>query len=421
MVEVAMPKLGLTMQEGKVVTWYKKEGERVERGEPLLAVETEKITNDIESPASGILKEIVAPVDTVVPVTETVGLIEEGVGGERKEEDTIQVSKQTIEEAKDESKPSREGTKAAGAQIAKERVSPLALKLAEDHNIDLSGIEGTGLGGMITKNDVLKAVESKAQAPSVQVPSEQAPSEQVLSEQSLFEMGVSETVEMSLTRRKTAERLSQMHKETPHVTITTPIDMTNSVSLRDKLKDTVEKKTGKKLTFTHLFARAVSMALKEFGDINSRLADDKIIKLREINLGIAVDVEEGLLVPVVKGAGEMNLEELAEKISELMDRAKNRELALDDITGGTFTISNLGILDIDVFTPLINPPECAILGIGKMFKRAWVVDDRIEPRQIATFSLTFDHRIIDGAYAARFLQKVKEILERPEHISGEEL
>jgi pyruvate dehydrogenase E2 component (dihydrolipoamide acetyltransferase) len=402
MIEVTMPKLGLTMQEGKVVGWYKKEGERVEKGEFLLAIETEKITNDVESPAAGILKKILAPVDTVVAVTEKVALIEGAVEGGFAEgpKDTVG---QREEERGGREVPEK-GTQREGKQVVKEssakgRVSPLALRAAEKHNIDLSEIKGTGLGGMITKDDVLKAAGSEAQV---------AP-----------EMGVSETVEMSLPRRKTAERLARMHRETPHVTITTPIDLANAVELRNRLRGGIEEETGKKLTFTHLFAKAVTVALKEFGEINSQLVEGKIVKIKDINLGIAVDVEEGLLVPVVKNAGEMDFTELVERISELMEKARNSKLSLDDITGGTFTISNLGILDVDVFTPLINPPEAAILGIGKMLKRAWVVNDQIEIRPIATFSLTFDHRIVDGAFAARFLQKIKEILENPKDIYHE--
>ncbi|UCB44729.1 MAG: 2-oxo acid dehydrogenase subunit E2 [Spirochaetota bacterium] len=389
MFEVTMPKLGLTMKEGKVVTWYKKEGERVEKDEPLLAVETEKITNDVGSPVAGIVKKIIAQEDTVVPVTETVALIEEAGVVESADEP---------EDRGDERKPLGKMKQVVETPSVKNRVSPLALKIAKDHNIDLSEIKGTGLGGMITKNDVLKLVGS-----TVQVPSEQVPSE----------IEVTETVEMSLPRRKTAQRLAQMHRETPHVTLTTFIDFTDIVKIRNRLKEMIEKKIGKKLTFTHLIAKAVSMALKEFQDINSRLDENKISRIKDINLGIAVDVEEGLVVPVVKNAGEMSLNELVTRVSELMDKARNKNLALDDITGGTFTISNLGTFGVDAFTPLINPPECAILGIGKILKRAWVVNEQIEIRPIATFSLTFDHRIVDGAQAARFLQRIKEILENP--------
>ena len=381
------------MQEGKIVKWHKKEGDRVEKDEPLFEIETEKITKDIESPVSGILKKIVAPVDEIVPVTVTVALIEEA-GEVAPKEEPAEVP---LEKGKDSEK-----MKVVEKPLFKDRVSPLARKIAEDNNIDLSEIKGTGLGGMVTKNDVLKVVELKKQIslePSVP--------------------GIAETMEMSLTRRKTAERLAQMHRETPHVTITTPIDLTYSVDLRNRLQEKIDKETGNKLTYTHIFAKAVSLALKEFQDINSRLVENKILRIKDINLGIAVDVEDGLVVPMIKNAGEMSLKELVIKISELMEKARNKGLSFDDITGGTFTISNIGIFDVDVFTPLINPPECAILRIGKMFKRAWVVSDQIEIRPIVTFSLTFDHRIIDGALAARFLQKIKEILENPKDITAE--
>ena len=174
-------------------------------------------------------------------------------------------------------------------------------------------------------------------------------------------MEILETIELSLPRRKTAQRLSQMHRDAPHVTITTPVDLSKTVDLRNRLKTRIDKQTGKKLTYTHIFARAVTLALKEFPDINSRLVGGDIFKIKDINLGIAVDVDEGLIVPVVKNAGEMDLTDLLLKMYELVDKAVNKKLALDDITGGTFTISNLGMFDVDVFTPLINPPECSIL------------------------------------------------------------
>ncbi len=384
-----MPRLGLTMEEGKIIKWFKSEGERVEVDEPLFEIETEKITSEIKSPLSGILTKIIAPVGSTIPVTVTVAIIGEP---EKEEiETTLEEEKKETEEVKMIKAHQLETRTNAN------RVSPLALKIAQKHDIDLSEIKGTGLGGTIIKGDVLKRIEERKQAPTLAAGLE-----------------ILEGIEMSLPRRKTAERLSQMHRETPHVTITTPIDLTKLIKLRNTLKGDIEKKTGRKLTYTHIFAKVVSIVLKEYPELNSRLVDNNILKIKEINLGIAIETDEGLIVPVVKNAGEMNLTELVVKISELVDKARNKKLALDDITRGTFTISNIGMFDVDVFTPLINPPECAILGIGKMFKRAWVVNDHMEVRSIATFSLTFDHRIIDGAIAARFLQKIKENLQNAE-------
>jgi pyruvate dehydrogenase E2 component (dihydrolipoamide acetyltransferase) len=404
MVEVTMPKLGLTMQEGKIVAWYKDEGDRVAKGEPLFAIETEKITNDAESPVSGTLSRIVVPVDSTVPVTTVVAMIAES--GE--EEPPAAPSTAAEEKPAPAGQKNIERTAApASTPSAAARISPLAKKIAEEHGIDLSLISGTGLGGTITKNDVLKAVESMKPAPAEE-PDTGKIAETVVT---------GEAVEMSLARRKTAERLSEMHRDTPHVTITMNIDLSETVSLRNRLRDEIESKTGKKLTYTHIFARAVTLSLKEFPHLNSRLGDGVIIMQGDINLGIAVDVEDGLIVPVVRNAGDMGLTDLTARITDLMERARDKKLSLDEITGGTFTISNLGIYDVDAFTPLINPPECAILGIGRMFKRPWVVDDQIEIRPIVTFSLTFDHRLTDGAGAARFLQHLKDTLENPSNIA----
>ena len=392
MAKVEMPKLGLTMEEGKIIKWYKNEGDRVKKNEPLFEVETEKITSDVESPLSGVLIKIMVPAGSTVAVSEVIAQIREIEGVELDEgpveEQINKVPERDIERKKE--KVIERSQSSAG-------VSPLARKIAESHNIDLSGIKGTGLGGMISKEDVMKIVGSEKKIPP-----------------EMAGMEILETIELSLPRRKTAQRLSQMHRDAPHVTITTPVDLSKTVDLRNRLKTRIDKQTGKKLTYTHIFARAVTLALKEFPDINSRLVGGDIFKIKDINLGIAVDVDEGLIVPVVKNAGEMDLTDLLLKMYELVDKAVNKKLALDDITGGTFTISNLGMFDVDVFTPLINPPECSILGIGKMFKRAWVVDDKVEVRPVATFSLTFDHRIVDGAGAARFLQRIKEILENPD-------
>jgi pyruvate dehydrogenase E2 component (dihydrolipoamide acetyltransferase) len=411
MVDVTMPKLGLTMQEGKIVCWYKNEGDRVVKGEPLFAIETEKITNDAESPASGILSKIVVPVDSTVPVTTVVATIAESGEGEAQE-------RVFVEEAA-EGAPSGAGEKVHSGRAQKVnktgsptqrptvKVSPLAKKIADEHGVNLSLITGTGLGGTITKGDVLKAAESKTSATAAE-PESSAPGEV---------REVQKTVEMSLARRKAAERLSNMHRDTPHVTLTMSVEMSGAVDLRNRLRDKIEKDTGRKLTYTHIFARAAILSLQAFPELNSRLADKDVLVLSDINLGIAVDTENGLIVPVVRKAGDMGLTDLAVKISELMDLARDNKLSLDEITGGTFTISNLGMYDVDAFTPLINPPECAILGIGKMCKRAWVVDDQLEIRPVATFSLTFDHRITDGAGAAKFLKKIKDILENPETIA----
>ncbi|HEB31862.1 MAG TPA: 2-oxo acid dehydrogenase subunit E2 [Spirochaetes bacterium] len=391
MVNVEMPKLGLTMEEGKIIKWHKSEGDSVIKNEPLFEVETEKITSDVESPVSGVLTRIIVPAGSTVPVSELVAHI-----GETVEEEEVQIEEQMSAGQGMEKDRKKEMGIEAPQNRARTGVSPLALKIAESHNIDLSKIKGTGLGGMISKEDVLKIVGRDKKFPV-----------------EIAGVEILESIEMSLPRRKTAQRLSRMHLEAPHVTITSPVDCTKTAELRNRLKQEILKKTGKKLTYTHIFARAVTLALKEFPVINSRLLENKIFKIKDINLGIAVDIDEGLVVPVVKNAEKLKLTDLVVKMYELADKAASKKLTLDDITGGTFTISNLGTLDVDVFTPIINPPECAILGIGKMFKRAWVVSDKIEVRTVATFSLTFDHRIVDGAGAARFLKRIKEILENP--------
>ncbi len=390
--EVIMPKLGQTMEEGVIERWVKKEGERVEKGDILLEITTDKATLEVESYGAGILRKILSPEGETVPVARIIALIaEEG-------------------EALPEIKPqpelgSREKKEVAGEEKGEEpilpprqeeigsriKASPLARKLARDKGIDLSGVTGTGPGGRITKEDVLKTVESltfKGEGEEKNI------------------------VPLSPMRKAIAEVMSESKRTVPHYYLTVEVDMTEVVKWRNKSLPEVEKKTGLRLSFNHLLILSVARALKMFPPLTSRWDDKGIAVSEEINLGIAVSLEEGLIVPVLRGVDKKGLEEIVSEMGSLMSGAREKKLKAEEYSGATFTISNLGMFGIESFLPIINRSQSAILGIGAILKKPAVIEDRLEVRHLMKLTLSVDHRVVDGAVAARFLQKLKEILEK---------
>jgi pyruvate dehydrogenase E2 component (dihydrolipoamide acetyltransferase) len=283
---------------------------------------------------------------------------------------------------------------------AKGKISPLARRLAEKYGVDISKVRGTGPEGRIVKDDILREAQTKPAEEKVEF------------------IKVAEVREMSIARKVIAERLSQSHMTAVHVTITTSVDMTEMAALRERLSPEIENKTGVKLSYTDMITKIISAVLKEYPILNSSLYGDKIKLYADINIGVAVALEDSLIVPVIRNADQKSLCEISLFLKERIDKARRGELSVDDVTGGTFTISNMGIYDVELFTPIINPPQCALLGVGKIMKKPWVVDEQVEVRQIAVFSLSFDHRIIDGSLAARFIQRIKEVLEKPQALLG---
>jgi pyruvate dehydrogenase E2 component (dihydrolipoamide acetyltransferase) len=219
---------------------------------------------------------------------------------------------------------------------------------------------------------------------------------------------------MSVPRKVIAEKLSRSHVTAAHVTITTSVDMTEAMALREGLAPEIERKAGTGVSYTDIIVKVVSGVLKEYPVLNSTLEGDKIKLFVDINIGVAVALEDSLIVPVVHSADRKSLAEITTYLNEKIEKVRRGQLSVDEVTGGTFTVSNLGIYDVEVFTPIINPPECAILGVGKIIQKPWVVNDKVTIRPMATLSLSFDHRIIDGAKAAAFLQTLKENLQKPE-------
>ncbi len=372
---IIMPRLSLTMKEGTVVEWFKKEGDTVQKGEPIVEVLSEKVTYDVEAPESGILRKILAQEGTSVPIDQAVGVI--AAPDETVSEMDLAQSfvPSTKEEQIATTKPE------AKVEDETERIiaSPAAKRLARELSVDLSRVVGTGPEGRIVEEDVRR-----------------------FSEQPTIKPRVREVIPLVGIRKTTAERLSFSARTAPHSTVTMEVDMSNAVKFHEA--------TG--ASYTDILVKAVAAALDEHRLINSTLEDDQIKILEDVNVGIAVATEKGLVVPVVHNADKKSLKEIGEKSRDLIDRAKQGELTKEDLTGGTFTITNLGMFGVDVFIPIINPPEAAILGVGRIVEKPMVVESEIKPKPVMQLSLAYDHRIVDGAPAAQFLQKVRTILEK---------
>lgn len=392
--EVIMPKLGQTMEEGVIEKWVKKEGDRVESGDILLEITTDKATLEVESYASGILRRILVQEGETVPITQVIALIAES------DEELPDISpkleldrKQEAATVKKDPEASKEGSDSVpcprpGGRL---KASPLAKKLAQEKGVDLAEVTGTGPGGRITKEDVLKIVDSG----KLKVESEKKNIEP-----------------LSPMRKAIAELMSESKRTIPHYYLTIEVDMTASVQRRKELLPEIEKKTGIRLSFNHILIQAVARSLKEFPGLTSRWEEGGIVTEEKVNVGIAVSLDEGLIVPVLREADKKGLEETVLETESLVSRAREKKLKAEEYYGAALTISNLGMLGIENFIPIIIPPQSAILGVGAIVKKPAVIEERLEIRHLMKLTLSVDHRVVDGAGAAQFLQKLKEILEK---------
>ena len=378
-VRLRLAALGHTMERGRIVEWYAAEGAPVAQGAPLYSVETDKATVDVEAPAGGVLLRIDAEADREYPVGATLAWI--GDAGE------------DLPDRTDE-------TVAAPAAVSDEqRVTPVARRLAERRGVDADRLEGTGPGGRVTKEDVQRAVDS-GDAPPLEAKPSGEPAHDV--------------VPLEGIRRVTAERLSAHWTGAPQVTEGLDIDMTAMRAFRNANRSEWRAAYGIVPALNDIVLKAAAAALEANPALNAALVDGAIHRYREINLGMAVDVEDGLVVPVLRDAGRLDLGGIAHAAADLTARARSRKLAPADFEGATFTVTNLAALGVDWFTPVLNPPQCAILGVGRMRRTPAVVGNEVAIRDIATFVVTFDHRALDGAPAGRFLSRLKRLLESPD-------
>jgi 2-oxoglutarate dehydrogenase E2 component (dihydrolipoamide succinyltransferase) len=430
---VMMPQMGESIAEGTIVRWIKKVGDEVDRDEPLFEISTDKVDAEIPSPAAGVLTDIRVKEGETVPVNSVVAVIggasdakaadsresdvpraeaAQAVGAEPElaetavgQHETAAASSSSGQEDEDDESESED----TADGVRRQRSSPLVRRIAKEHDVDLKLIKGTGVSGRVTKQDILGFIESgrgrsgAGQAPAARpVPRPgpaYGPGEHV------------KVVPMSVMRKKIAEHMVLSAHTSPHVYSVYEVNFARIAAVREKLKAEYEA-AGAKLTYTGFIAKVIVDALREFPMVNASLDGDNIVYKKDINLGIAVALENGLIVPVIRNADEKNLLGLSRAINDLAARARAKKLNPDEVQQGTFTITNPGIFGALYGLPLINQPQVAILGVGVIEKRAVVVDDAIAIRPVCHLTLGHDHRLIDGAEAGRFLAFVKERLEK---------
>ena len=432
-----MPQMGESIAEGTIVRWIKKVGDAVDRDEPLFEISTDKVDAEIPSPGAGVLTEIKVKEGETVPVNSVVAVIvgagekpaEKAESTVRREASempqaavgqpeagpavaaaaSVEAPGETVSQEVDGRMPSR----ATGSkeELRRQKSSPLVRRIAREHNVDIQRIQGTGISGRVTKQDILGFIESGAAAIAPASVEARAPSP-APAPGPVFRPGErTQVVPMTIMRKKIAEHMVLSARTSPHVYSVYEVNFGRLAQLREKKKGEYER-AGGKLTFTALIAKVVVDALRAFPVVNASLDGDNIVYKKDINLGIAVALDQGLIVPVIRNADEKNLLGLSRAIDDLAARARSKKLNPEEVQAGTFTITQPGGFGAVYGLPLINQPQVAILGVGGIEKRAIVIDDAIAIRPTCHMSLGYDHRLIDGADAGRFLSFIKERLER---------
>ncbi len=414
--DIVMPQMGESIFEGTITKWLKKPGDKVQRDEPLFEISTDKVDAEIPSPASGVLQDIKVAEGATVQVNTIVGTISDGDGATAKPAAPSAPAKKETAPAK-VSAPAPElkaatpvSQPASHEEDDHARSSPLVRKIAREHNINLAQVPGTGLGGRITKQDITVFLEGTA-APAAPVPSAKAnagsPPPPAIP---------GDLVPMTQMRKIIAHRMIESRHTSAHVHCLFEVDLTRIVQLRNKTKSAFEKRNGARLTFMPFFTRAAIISLQQFPIVNASVEGESLRYHRHVNVGIAVALDWGLIVPVLKNADELNFLGLQRGISDLGERARNKKLKPEEVEGSTFTITNPGQFGAVFGLPIINQPNSAIMGVGGITKAPVVVtdddgNDSIAIRSLVHLTLGYDHRIIDGAVADQFMAEVKKTLE----------
>jgi 2-oxoglutarate dehydrogenase E2 component (dihydrolipoamide succinyltransferase) len=426
-IEVVMPQMGESIAEGTIVKWHKKVGDKVKKDETLLEISTDKVDSEIPSPVAGVLAEIIVPEQKTVAVRTVIAYLETdggSVGAEPPKAAAATLAEAPMPVAAMPAQALAVSTVQPLAAPASGRFySPLVLNIAREEGISMNELElipGTGEGGRVSKKDMLAYVAAKKSGAVAAPPPSatkatpvgiMAKPVDVPELRAKYPAPNFEILQMSNVLQKMAEHMVKSVATSPHVAAIHEVDMTNVVKHRASHAIEFEKKEGFKLTFTPYIVDAVAKAIKKYPLVNTSIEGDKIIKKNFINIGIAVASDNGLIVPVIKNAEEKNFLGFARAINDLAMRTRNKKLTPDDIQGGTFTISNYGVFGTMVGTPIISQPQVAILGTGAIKKRAVVMDDAIAIRSIAYFTMSFDHRIVDGALGGMFLEEVVQHLQ----------
>jgi 2-oxoglutarate dehydrogenase E2 component (dihydrolipoamide succinyltransferase) len=409
MLQLKVPPLGESIVEATISRWLKKEGDPVATGETVVELDTDKITVEVAALRGGVLASRTKNEGDVVKVDEVLGEIDDSATPA----EVPAAAPAAAPAAPEQPTAAAASTPAAArpAQGGEQRVSPGAKRTADERGVDLSGIRGTGRGGVISKPDVIEQTRDGAPAAAPSAPAAPPPSRPA---KTGGNGSARETREkMSVRRKRIAERLIESQKSTAHLTTFNEIDMSAVMALRDRLRERVEKQHGVKLTFMPFFVKAACLALRDFPVLNAQVDGDSILYRHYVHVGIAVASEDGLVVPNLRDADSKGLVQISREIVDVAKRARDRKLTMDDLTGGTFTITNGGVFGSLISTPIINFPQVGILGLHKIQDRPMVVDGRIEVRPMMYVALSYDHRIVDGQQSVLFLVRVKELMEDP--------
>ena len=408
---IVVPELGESIVEATVIRWFKSEGESVNIGEALLELETEKANFEVAAEKQGVIKSILKNADEDVEVGEVLGILEEGAVSNDTPAETVKEEAPQAEEITQSQEPTTE------------KITPVAKNLANELKIDISTIEGTGPSGRITKEDVEKHMETEIKQSEVEAsdvkPAQQSPavvpvqdSPPILISRDVRE----ERIKMSRRRRTIARRMLEASQTTAMLTTFNEIDMSSVMELRKRRKEGFKEKHGVNLGLNSFFVKASIGALKAFPSINAEIDGDDMIVKHYYDIGVAIGASEGLVVPVLKNADGMSFAEIEKKIKEFAAKSEENTLSLEDIMGGTFTITNGGVFGSLMSTPILNPPQVGILGLHKIEERPFVVNGAIEIRPMMYVALSYDHRIVDGREAVQFLVRLKELIQDPESL-----
>jgi len=443
-VAVIMPELGESIVEGTIVRWLKQQGELVKEDEPVVEIMTDKVNTELPAPASGVLKQILAPEGAVVNVGQELALIEaesQASAEPATAPQPVSVSapppvgevgfygggeeEQTVSSVSPLPAPARRTEGDGQTQGGRAFISPVVAKIAQEHGLsqeELRSIPGTGTGGRVTRKDVERYLEQRASQPKTApvpapapapapapIPTPVAPAAAVAPKEG------EEVIPLVGMRKTIAEHLTRSYQTAVHVTTVIQVDVSRMMEFRERNKDSFQQQYGVRLTYTPFFVKATAEALREFPMLNASLVDDQIIVRHSVHMGVAVALgekgEEGLIVPVIRDAHKKSLIEIARDLEDIAKRARSKSITLSDVQGATFTLTNPGSYGALIGTPIINHPQTAILGTYAIVKQPVVINDMIAIRPIMNLCLSYDHRLIDGMYAGRFLQRVKRAIE----------
>jgi pyruvate dehydrogenase E2 component (dihydrolipoamide acetyltransferase) len=414
MAEVTMPRLSDTMEEGTIASWLKKPGEEVNKGDVIAQIETDKATMDLTAFETGTLQEILAPEGATVPIGQPVARIGSGAAaGSRSRSASSQSSAPPTQGSAPDQRPAATEPRAPapGGEAAngKVRASPMARHIAAEHGLDLSRISGSGPQGRVIRADVeavLTAQSKEALQPAAAPTQAPAPAAATAAQDD------DKRVSLSQMRRTIARRMAESTRTVPHFFLTITVDATEMATLRKQINEQMAD-DGVKITFNDMLVKGVALAIRKVPGVNVSFAEDSVIKHKRVHIGVAVATERGLIVPVIRDVDQKSIGQVARETRELAERASSGKLQPPEYTGGTFTVSNLGMFGVEQFNAVINPPEAAILAVGAITREPTERDGQIVVRDRMKLTLSVDHRALDGAIGARYLQTLKAILEKP--------